>query len=126
MTIHLRQDQIPGDAELRRIAPGRVADQVMHRLVAGPDAPRVDPRRHGLDALAVSRQTETGEVDAQRLTPIRMSEGTRQPVEVLTESSFPGIGRVWVALLRSWQSWNLEIVPISPSSWGGKSLSWGK
>src|SRR5262249_45535134 len=54
----------------------------------------VDPRRHGLDALAVSRQTEAGEVGVQRLAPIRMSEGTRQPVEILTEPPFASIGRV--------------------------------
>ena len=74
--------------------PGRVGDQVMHRLVASPHVPGVDPRGHGLDALPVSRQTQAGEVGAQRLAPIRMSEGTRQPVEVLTEPPFAGIARV--------------------------------
>ena len=93
MTIHLRQDDVAGDAEHRRILPGGVGDQVMHRLVPCPDVPRVDARGHGLDALALTREAQPGEVGPQRLVPIPVPQRLCQPLHGVTEPSRPSIAR---------------------------------
>lgn len=91
MTVHLRQDQVARDAEHHRVLPRGVGNQVVHRLVPRPHVPRIDPRGHGLDALPLPRQAQSGQVGTQRLVPIPVPKRLRQPVYILPEPPFAGI-----------------------------------
>jgi hypothetical protein len=63
---------------------------VVHRLVQRAHVPRVDPRGHGLHALAVTGQQETGQVSLERLVPVGVTDDGTKAIGVLVESSGGG------------------------------------
>src|SRR5215813_10014325 len=65
---------------------GASATKVVHRLVTGADLPRIDPRRHRLDALALPRQAQPGDVGQQGFMAIAVAEGRGQVVHVASEA----------------------------------------
>ena len=64
--------------------------------------PRIDARRHRLDAFALARQAQPGEVSAHRLVAIGVSQGHGQPLDVRTESAGAGIECVGHAAMLAW------------------------
>src|SRR5207245_9657324 len=70
------------DAQHGGGVPGRIGNEVVHRLVARADMPRIDARRHGLDALALPGQAQAGDVRAQRLMAIPVAEGGGETLHI--------------------------------------------
>ena len=62
--------------------PRCLGHEVMHRLVALADMPGIDPRSHGFHTLALTGQTQSGDVGAQRLMAISVTEDPGQLVHV--------------------------------------------
>src|SRR5712691_11196632 len=86
MPDHRRQYPRARDAQHRRGMPGRIGDEVVHRLVAGANMPWIDARRHRLDALALPRQAQAGDVRAQRLMAIPVAEGGGETLHIRGKS----------------------------------------
>ena len=57
-----------------RIIPLGLRDHVVHRLVLGLHAARLDPGGHRLDALALAGQEQAGRVGPQRRAPVRVAQ----------------------------------------------------
>src|SRR5216684_3531951 len=79
---HPLEHPLPRHAQHGGGVPGRVGDEMMHRLMARLDVAGIDARRHRLDALALPRQAEAGDVGAQGVMAIPMAEGCGQAVHI--------------------------------------------
>src|SRR5262249_12802623 len=77
-----RQHGLPGDAQDGPIVPGGVGDEVVHRLMPTAHVARLDPRRHGFDALPVARQTQPGDIVSERTMAVLMTEGAAETLNV--------------------------------------------
>jgi hypothetical protein len=76
-----RQRPVADRRQQRFIAPRCIGHEVMHRLMERSHPPRIDPRRHRLDALAISRQHQTHAIGPQRRRPIGVPCRYRQPLD---------------------------------------------
>jgi hypothetical protein len=85
MALQGREHRLPGHAQHGPVVPAGVRNEVMHRLMAGPDMARIDPRGHRLDALPLPRQTQPGNVVPQRTMPILVTQGGGETLNVCTE-----------------------------------------
>ena len=99
---HRCQHPVSRGAEDGRPIPRGIGHKVMHRLVPRANMPRIDPGGHRLDALALARQAQPGEIGAHRLVAIGVSQGHGQPLDVLTESAGAGIRYVGHAAMLAW------------------------
>src|SRR5262249_1053015 len=77
-----RQHRLPGDAQDGPIVPGGVRDEGMPRLMPGGDVPRIDPRRHGFDALSVAWQTQPGDIVPERTMAVLVAKGAAEPLNI--------------------------------------------
>src|SRR5262249_50696719 len=77
-----RQHCLPGDAQDSRIVPGGIRHEVMHRLMPGAHVARIDPRRHGFDALPLSRQTQARDIVPERTMAVLVAEGAAEPLNM--------------------------------------------
>ena len=95
MPHHRPEHPVPRDAQHRGGIPGRIRDEVMHRLMARRDVARIDARRHRLDALALPGQAQPGDVRAQWPMTIPMTEGAGELLHIRLKplgSSGCGVG----------------------------------
>jgi hypothetical protein len=84
--LHRRQDVIPHLPQHVGIAPGRLRDEVMQRLVHGLHMIGSQARSHGFDTLSLAVQQQTGTVIPQRDVAVSMPRGLRQPVHICREA----------------------------------------
>src|SRR5262249_40992195 len=77
-----RQHCLPADAQDGRIVPGGVRHEMMHRLMRGAQVAGIHPRRHGFDALPVSRQTQPGDIVPERAMAVLVAEGAAEPLNI--------------------------------------------
>jgi hypothetical protein len=78
MPDHGRQHPGAGHAQDRRGLPRGVGDEMVHRLMPRSDVAGIDSGGHGLDALALPRQAQAGDVGAQRLMTVSVAQGRGQ------------------------------------------------
>jgi hypothetical protein len=64
------------------IRPLGLSHEMMQGLVGRLGAVGCEPRRHGLDALAFTRQEEPGTVGLHRGNPIGMAEPSRKGINI--------------------------------------------
>src|SRR5437762_8360378 len=64
------------------IRPGRDADKMQQRLMLRRRPRWSCPRRHRFDALALTRQHQTGAIIAQRPSPVRVANDARKPFNI--------------------------------------------
>lgn len=69
-------------SQQRMVTPGSIHHQMVERLMHAAHVVRSQTGRHGLDALAFSRQQQAGAVVLQRGVPIGMSRGLSQAFEI--------------------------------------------
>ncbi len=86
MALHLRQPVIARHGEQRRMIPGRLRHEMMHRLVCPAHVQRIDLRSHGLDALPLSREQQSRQIRLHRPAPIGVPERFREPLDEMIES----------------------------------------
>ena len=84
--LHDRQDVIPHLPQHVVIAPGRLRDEMMQRLVHALQMIGSQSRRHGLDAFPFAVEQQAGTVIPQRKFTVRMPHGLRQPVHICREA----------------------------------------
>jgi len=82
MALQGRQHCLPGDAQNGGIIPGGVGDEMMHRLMPRADVAWIDSRRHGFDALPVSRQTQPRDIVPERTVAVPVAEGAAEPLNI--------------------------------------------
>src|SRR6266851_9044609 len=88
MTLHLLQHVVTRYPQDRLVIPRSIGNEVMQRLMAGPNVPRVDTGGHRLDALSLSGQTEAHQIRTQRLAAVRVPEHGGHALQVVLESAF--------------------------------------
>ena len=86
MPFQRRQHGLTGDAKDGRIVPGGVRDEVMHRLMARAHVAGIDAGGHGLDALPIPGQAETGDIGPQGPMPILVAEGGGETLNIRVKS----------------------------------------
>jgi len=91
MPGHRLEHPVPSDPQHGRLIPRGVGHEVMHRLMACADMPRIDACRHRLNALALPGQAQPGEIGAGRLPSVGVPEHLRQPRHVLPKPLDPGV-----------------------------------
>jgi hypothetical protein len=72
----------PDHAKHGRVGPVGLGDQVVQRLVGGLDPPGLNPRSHGLDALALARQQQAGAIPPGRADAVGMTESRAQRLDI--------------------------------------------
>ena len=88
------QHLLANGGEHGRIIPRGLGDEVMQGLVGCLDMPRIEARRHRLDALALAGQQQAGAIAAQRINPVGVADHLGKSAYVSLEPDLtPGIGR---------------------------------
>jgi hypothetical protein len=72
----------------RLVRPVRLGDQMMQRLLRRLHPLRLQPGRHRLDALALTRQQQPGAVGLERRGAISVAEFRNQRIEIGVETGF--------------------------------------
>jgi len=85
VSLERDQGEADGGVEDDLVIPRRVRDEMVERLMARSHMPRVDPRCHRLDALAIAREHQPRQVRAQRLASICMPAAGREPYHEVVE-----------------------------------------
>nr|AAX11189.1 putative Pi-transporter-like B1 [Magnetospirillum gryphiswaldense] len=83
-----RKHRRPHRRQHRLVRPVGLGDEVMHRLVRRLHAPRLHPRRHRLDALAVARQHQTQAIRPQWRRPVGMANCAAKVLDIRLKSRF--------------------------------------
>src|SRR5258708_416805 len=81
MTLHLLQYVVTRYPQDRLVIPRSIGNEVMQRLMAGPNVPRVDTGGHRLRALSLPRPTGAPPIRTQRLAagPVPQHRGPPPP-----------------------------------------------
>ena len=87
--LELRQRVVSSHRQYCALVPRRTRDKMVHRLMPCTHVARVDPCRHRLYALALSRQQQPRHVCMQRLVPIGVPDRITQLLHVFLEPLLP-------------------------------------
>jgi len=69
-------------SENGRVVPGRLGHNVMHRLMPRLHPLRIEPGRHRLHTLALTRQQQTRTVGPRRLIPAGMAQSRYDLIQI--------------------------------------------
>jgi hypothetical protein len=72
------QSALAHHIEYGSVAPRRLGDEMVEGLMHGLDMLRIEPGCHRLNALALTRQQQTGTVAAKRIAPISVTDDLTQ------------------------------------------------
>jgi hypothetical protein len=91
VTFHCIKHAVTGHSQHGGIVPFGIRNEMMHRLVPRADMPWVNPSRHRLDALPITRETQPRQVCSKRRGTIGMSHDHRQKLEILLKPLLGGV-----------------------------------
>ena len=90
MPLDRRQHLRPHRGQDRRIVPVRLCHHVVQRLMFGLHMGGVEPRRHRLDALALTGQQQAGAVGLRRGRAAGMPQHTGNRIQISRQPRFAG------------------------------------